>query len=119
MRPANRWIASSGSSEPIGPISRGSRTSPTCRPGEGWLYVAFVIDVYARRIVGWRVNQSMATDFVFEALEQATYKIEPLFHQSLVSSPMWRLTVGGCGVRTSLRCTGPDGVMNLAGGRLS
>ena len=40
---------------------------------QGWLYVAFVIDVYARRIVGWRVSSSMRTDFVLEALEQALY----------------------------------------------
>jgi putative transposase len=38
---------------------------------QGWLYVAFVIDVYARRIVGWRVSSSMHTDFVLDALEQA------------------------------------------------
>ena len=40
---------------------------------QGWLYVAFVIDVYARRIVGWRVSSSMHTDFVLDALEQALY----------------------------------------------
>ena len=36
---------------------------------QGWLYVAFVIDVYARRIVGWRVSRNMQTDFVLDALE--------------------------------------------------
>jgi putative transposase len=36
--------------------------------------VAFVIDVYARRIVGWRVSRSMNTDFVLDALEQALYE---------------------------------------------
>ena len=40
---------------------------------QGWLYVAFVIDVFARRIVGWRVSTSMKTDFVLDALEQARY----------------------------------------------
>ncbi len=40
---------------------------------QGWLYVAFVIDVFARRIVGWRVSSSMSTDFVLDALEQALY----------------------------------------------
>jgi transposase InsO family protein len=40
---------------------------------QGWLYVAFVIDVFARRIVGWRVSSSMRTDFVLDALEQALY----------------------------------------------
>jgi len=39
----------------------------------GFVYVAFVIDVFARRIVGWRVSNSMRTDFVLDALEQAIY----------------------------------------------
>ena len=39
----------------------------------GFTYVAFVIDVFARRIVGWRVSASMRTDFVLDALEQAIY----------------------------------------------
>ena len=44
---------------------------------QGWLYVAFVIDVFARRIVGWRVSSSMTTDFVLDALEQALYARRP------------------------------------------
>ncbi len=44
---------------------------------QGWLYVAFVIDVFARRIVGWRVATSMTTDFVLDALEQALYARQP------------------------------------------
>ena len=44
---------------------------------QGWLYVAFVIDVYARRIVGWRVSSSMRADFVLDALEQALYARQP------------------------------------------
>jgi transposase InsO family protein len=39
----------------------------------GFVYVAFVIDVFARRIVGWRVSASLHTDFVLDALEQAIY----------------------------------------------
>jgi transposase InsO family protein len=39
----------------------------------GFVYVAFVLDVFARRIVGWRVSASMRTDFVLDALEQAIY----------------------------------------------
>ena len=38
---------------------------------QGWLYVAFVVDVFARRIVDWRVSSSMTTEFVLDALEQA------------------------------------------------
>lgn len=47
---------------------------------QGWLYVAFVADVYARRIVGWRVSRSMQTDFVLDALEQALYDRQPAAH---------------------------------------
>jgi transposase InsO family protein len=39
----------------------------------GFVYTAFVIDVFARRIVGWRVSASLRTDFVLDALEQAIY----------------------------------------------
>jgi putative transposase len=39
----------------------------------GFVYVAFVIDLFARRIVGWRVSASLRTDFVLDALEQAIY----------------------------------------------
>ena len=53
---------------------------------QGFVYVAFVIDVFARRIVGWRVSRSMHTDFVLDALEQALYARQPdrdaLIHHS-------------------------------------
>jgi len=51
---------------------------------QGWLFVAFVIDVYARRIVGWRVSSSMRTDFVLDALEQALFDRQPERDESLV-----------------------------------
>ena len=44
---------------------------------QGWLNVAFVVDVFARCIVGWRVSSSMTTDFVLDALEQALYARQP------------------------------------------
>ena len=44
---------------------------------QGWSYVAFVIDVFARRIVGWRVSSAMRTDFVLDALEQALFDRQP------------------------------------------
>jgi transposase InsO family protein len=51
---------------------------------QGWLYVAFVIDVFARRIVGWRVSSSMRTDFVLDALEQALYARQPERQDALI-----------------------------------
>ena len=40
---------------------------------QGFAYVAFVIDVYSRMIVGWRVSTSLRTDLALDALEQALY----------------------------------------------
>lgn len=51
---------------------------------QGWLYVAFVIDVFARRIVGWRVSNTMRTDFVLDALEQALHDRRPNGDKSLI-----------------------------------
>jgi putative transposase len=51
---------------------------------QGFVYVAFVIDVYARRIVGWRVSSTMRTDFVLDALEQALYDRRSGEHGALV-----------------------------------
>ena len=52
----------------------------------GFVYVAFVIDVFARRIVGWRVSRSAETRFVLDALEQALHTRRPaesgLIHHS-------------------------------------
>ena len=39
----------------------------------GWVYVAFVIDAYARRILGWKVSTSMTTDLVLDAINQAIF----------------------------------------------
>jgi len=45
---------------------------------QGFVYVAFVIDVYARRIVGWRVSRSAHASFVVDALEQALHDRRPV-----------------------------------------
>jgi transposase InsO family protein len=51
---------------------------------QGFVYVAFVVDVFARRIVGWRVSHSMRTDFVLDALEQALYARQPGAQDGLI-----------------------------------
>ena len=51
---------------------------------QGWVYVAFVIDVFARRIVGWKASCSMQTDFVLDALEQALYARKPVGPDRLI-----------------------------------
>lgn len=52
---------------------------------QGFAYVAFIIDVYARRIVGWKLSSSQQTQFVLDALEQALHARRPgdaLVHHS-------------------------------------
>jgi len=51
----------------------------------GFVFVAFVVDVFSRRIVGWRVSTSLRTDLVLDALEQAIHargKSDDLIHHS-------------------------------------
>ncbi len=50
----------------------------------GFVYVAFVIDAFARRIVGWRVSRSARADFVLDALEQALHDRRPVHEGGLV-----------------------------------
>jgi transposase InsO family protein len=50
----------------------------------GFAYVAFIIDAYARRIVGWRVSRTAHTGFVLDALEQALHERRPLHRGGLV-----------------------------------
>jgi transposase InsO family protein len=50
----------------------------------GFVYVAFVIDAYARRIVGWRVSNTLRSDLALDALEQALYERAPDAAQGIV-----------------------------------
>jgi putative transposase len=50
----------------------------------GFVYVAFVIDAYARRIVGWRVSRTAHAGFVLDALEQALHERRPVHRVGLV-----------------------------------
>jgi len=53
---------------------------------QGYANVPFIVDVFSRFIVGWRVSRNMKTDFVLDALEQALYGRQPeksgLIHHS-------------------------------------
>ncbi|MGB3167764.1 MAG: IS3 family transposase [Alteraurantiacibacter sp.] len=51
----------------------------------GFVYVAFVIDTYARRIVGWRVSRTADAGFVLDALEQAIHDRQPAKEGGLVA----------------------------------
>jgi putative transposase len=51
---------------------------------KGFVYVAFVIDAYARKTVGWRVSTSPHAGFVLDALEQAVHELRPVKAMGLV-----------------------------------
>jgi putative transposase len=82
---------------------------------QGFVYVAFVVDVFARCIVGWRVSTSMQTDFVLDALEQAVYARQPsqdggLIHHSDRGSQYLSIRyserLGEAGIESSVGSTG-------------
>jgi putative transposase len=55
------------------------------RSWEGWLYLAFVLDAYSRRVVGWSMANSLRTEIVIDALNMALWRGEPdpgLIHHS-------------------------------------
>jgi putative transposase len=51
---------------------------------QGFVYVAFIIDAYARRIIGWRVSRTAHAGFVLDALEQALHDRRPVSGDDLV-----------------------------------
>jgi len=55
-----------------------------CRDLGGFVYGAFVIDAFARRIVGWQTSRTAHTSFVLDALEQARHERRPLQGSGLV-----------------------------------
>lgn len=55
------------------------------RTWEGWLYLAFVLDTYSRKVVGWSMSNSLRTELVVDALNMAIYTRRPqlgLIHHS-------------------------------------
>ncbi len=48
------------------------------RTDEGWMYLAVVMDVYSRRIVGWHIDKRMTTDLIYRALSKAYVLRKPV-----------------------------------------
>lgn len=46
--------------------------------GEGWLYLAIVLDLYSRKIVGWALKERLTADLVIDAFQQAVWSRKPL-----------------------------------------
>lgn len=79
------------------------------RTGEGWLYLAGVMDLYSRCIVGWSMQDHMETSLVLEALGMARQRRQPspgLLHHSdrgvQYASQPYRQTLRNCGMEASM-----------------
>jgi putative transposase len=79
------------------------------KTGEGWMYLAIVMDLYSRRIVGWHVDKRMTTDLVSKALTKANNLRQPskglVFHSdrgSQYTSKRYRTLLQGLGIRASM-----------------
>lgn len=79
------------------------------KTGEGWMYLAVVMDLYSRRIVGWHIDKRMTTDLISKALIKAYGLRNPpkglVFHSdrgSQYTSKRYRKLLEGYGMRASM-----------------
>ena len=56
------------------------------RTAEGWVYCAVVLDVFARRVVGWSIADHLRTELVVDALDMARWRRRPVAGQTVVHS---------------------------------
>ena len=68
----------------------------------GFVYVAFVIDTYARRIVGWCVSRTPYASFVLDAIEQALHERKPVNRGRLVHPAIAAANTCGSSTRSGL-----------------
>jgi len=79
------------------------------RTGEGWMYLAIVMDLYSRRIVGWHIDKRMTTGLVSKAIMKAYNLRQPpkglVFHSdrgSQYTSKHYRKLLANYGIRASM-----------------
>ncbi len=94
---------------PVGPNQIWAGDITYLLTGEGWMYLAIVMDLYSRRIVGWFISKRMTTDLINKALIKAYNLRRPpkglVFHsdrRSQYTSQRYRQLLEGYGVRASM-----------------
>lgn len=94
---------------PVGPNQIWAGDVTYCRTGEGWMYLAVVMDLYSRRIVGWAIDKTMTTSLVLRALITAYNLRRPskglVFHSdrgSQYTSKRYRKQLQRFGMRASM-----------------
>jgi len=94
---------------PVGPNEVWAGDITYLRTGEGWMYLAIVMDLYSRRIIGWEIGKRMTTDLVEKALLRAVALRRPprgvVFHSdrgSQYTSQRFRALLRNRGLRSSM-----------------
>ena len=94
---------------PVGPNQVWAGDVTYLRTGEGWMYLAVVMDLYSRRIVGWHIDRRMTTSLVSRALIKAYNLRQPpkglVFHSdrgSQYTSKRYRALLESYGMRASM-----------------
>ena len=94
---------------PVGPNQVWAGDVTYLKTGEGWMYLAVVMDLYSRRIVGWHLDKRMKTDLVSKALIKAYNLRQPpeglVFHSdrgSQYTSKHYRTLLKSLGIRASM-----------------
>jgi len=94
---------------PLGPNQVWAGDVTYLRTGEGWVYLAIVMDLYSRRIVGWHIDKRMTTSLVSRALIKAYNLRQPpkglVFHSdrgSQYTSKRYRALLENYGMRASM-----------------
>ena len=79
------------------------------KTGEGWMYLAIVMDLFSRRIVGWHIDKRMTTDLIYKAMVKAYNLRQPpkglVFHSdrgSQYTSKRYRQLLASYGIRASM-----------------
>jgi putative transposase len=94
---------------PTGPNQVWAGDVTYLKTGEGWMYLAIVMDLYSRRIVGWHIDKRMTTDLISKALIKAYGLRRPpkgvVFHSdrgSQYTSRKYKNLLKGYGIRASM-----------------
>jgi len=98
---------------PVGPNQVWAGDVTYLKTGEGWMYLAVVMDLYSRRIVGWHIDKRMTTDLVSKAMMRAYNLRQPkrgiVFHSdrgSQYTSKRFRKLLSSYGIRSSMGSVG-------------
>ena len=94
---------------PLGPNQVWAGDVTYLRTDQGWMYLAIVMDLYSRRIVGWHIDKRMTTDLISKALIKAYGMRQPpkglVFHSdrgSQYTSKHYRRLLKNYGIRASM-----------------